>query len=122
MSETTAPSLNNQRDAEQSEALTSRGAGPAIAVILVLFVLLSPLLYFLSVGPIVWFTSRQIMQVSEDSVLGRFYAPLLYAADNNRAIGACFEWYAEFWRADQPMPAIPLSPPAPAPARSYPTS
>lgn len=93
-----------------------RGAGPA-AVVAVILLLLMPLLYVLSIGPVVWLASRHIIEVNEDSYVASFYAPLIYVADSSTAFEDGLTWYAELWEAKTPPPAMratPYPPPAPA--------
>lgn len=103
------------------KAAGSRGAGPAAVAAVTLLVLL-PLLYVLSIGPVVWLFSRGYLQVGPESAVAKFYAPLEYVHGEVPWLAGPLDWYVELWRSDEPpawtpppLRAVP-APAAPAPA------
>lgn len=84
----------------------SRGAGPAVVAVVLLLALL-PLLYVLSIGPVVGLFSRGYLQIGPDSPVARFYAPLEYIHGEVPLLAQPLDWYVELWRKDEPVSPNP---------------
>lgn len=111
----------------ESRSASTRGAGPAAVVALVLFLLL-PVFYVLSIGPVVWLFSTGRMEARTAAALQKFYYPLEFFHDQAPTLAAPVEWYAELWRVESPPvtlqsypPSSPIANPTPA-IPSAPTS
>jgi hypothetical protein len=94
-----------------------RAAGPA-AVVAVLLIFFAPILYVLSIGPVIGLQSRQYINVDQNTFVAKFYYPLEYAYEHSQIAQKGFDWYIQLWDATaerQPYtnPAPP-TPPAPA--------
>lgn len=94
------------RGSEGPSSPSSRAAAPA-AVIVVILLLLMPLLYGLSIGPVVWLESRDFIEVDDNSYVVLFYVPLIYLVDSSNALEAGFIWYVELWEKKTPPPVFP---------------
>jgi hypothetical protein len=108
-------------NSNMDEKPTRRSAGAA-ALVLVAFLVLLPLLYILSVGPIRYLVETGRLTADEGSVVGIVYQPLLWGVENCRPFGSVMEAYANLW--DPNSPNVVIAPPAPyvppAPARNPP--
>ena len=103
-----------------SRTASTRGAGPAAVVALLLFLLL-PVFYVLSIGPAVWLFSTGRMEARTAAALDKFYYPLEIFHDQAPTLSAPVEWYAELWRVESPPvtwqsypPSSPSANPPPA--------
>ena len=57
-----------------------------------------PVLYFLSVGPIVWMVHRGMVSSPTIDLLEKgVYAPLFWLVENNASLKTAYEWYALLW-------------------------
>jgi hypothetical protein len=57
-----------------------------------------PVLYFLSVGPVIWLQARGMMPAWADAPVEWIYWPIVWMAkDAPLPISAVFWWYAELW-------------------------
>jgi hypothetical protein len=66
---------------------------PTLAIVLVMLVLL-PVLYVLSVGPMVALTERGLVS---EGVFGTIYLPLIWLVDNCQPAEVFLNWYASFF-------------------------
>ncbi|MCA9156284.1 MAG: hypothetical protein KDA38_15940 [Planctomycetales bacterium] len=83
--------MSDERSSRRSAA-GGRSAVIAAIVVFVLFVM--PMLYVLSIGPVVYF-----YQDSEPPMwLQNFYAPILWVHGLGGFVGQALERYAEMWR------------------------
>jgi hypothetical protein len=112
-----------ERNADQS---TGRWYTPLLASAAVLLILL-PLLYVFSIGPMVWFVTSGRLPVGPNSLVVKIYAPLEMLCERSPTVGKVIYGYAELWRADRPVPpppswqsAPPTSPSSPQPAPATP--
>lgn len=98
-----------------------RSGGAAAAAIIVVVLVLVPLIYVLSIGPLVWLAGTGRISKSWMPILETAYSPLQWTANNVPVAGPAIESYAELWQPSQPAyappPAATYSPPA-APAGS----
>ena len=85
--------MTNRQDSPQAE---TRSFGAQAAVLALIFLLLA-LLYPLSIGPFIWLDSKGYIQVTENSLIARFYWPLIWAAEQSSFTSSIFYWYAELW-------------------------
>jgi hypothetical protein len=69
-----------------------KSAAPVVAA--VLLVLLSPVLYIISIGPAAWLVEKEIIS-GEHAEL--FYFPICMAADNSPTVMSVLEWYLELF-------------------------
>lgn len=76
----------------------SRGGGSSAAATAILIGLLvvSPVLYFLSVGPVIWYYSPNYNQPPE--WIQTVYYPLEWLHGNCEPVRPIMEWYIELWR------------------------
>ena len=66
-----------------------------LVTLLILFFLVAPVLYFLSVGPMVVQLDRgEISKPRFDSI----YAPLIGLATTSMTFRGWVEWYVDYWR------------------------
>jgi len=100
------------------EKPTKRGCGAVVVLLLVAVLLLSPVLYVLLVGPVVWLDQMDMIPASGGPALKAFYTPVAIAIDAP-VIGSPIMSYIEWWMppADQ-MPHYSVAPMAPAPAQA----
>ena len=66
------------------------GAGCVIGLVLV--ILLLPVLYVLSIGPISWLMNRQLIVPAS---VGRFYWPITYLCQNWAPSGKVIGWWQD---------------------------
>ena len=85
--------------------------GAAVVLVLVVFLLILPLVYVLSLGPAIWLHSSGAIGASGTEVLEAVYFPLDWTANNVPVVGPLIMRYAELWH--QPTAAVPLPPPTP---------
>ena len=95
-----------------------RSSGAA-AVVAMLVLLLLPLLYVLSIGPVVWLHGRGMMSPAITNAAETIYEPLDWAAQRSALVEQPLSAYVEWWQPAQA--AIPLPPPASAPPVVAPT-
>jgi hypothetical protein len=69
-------------------------AGAAWIVVALLIALLLPVLYVLSVGPVVAMVQPNS---NEPAWFATVYAPLIWLDQNSTAASSFFEWYVGFW-------------------------
>jgi hypothetical protein len=65
-------------------------------------VMLMPVLYFASVGPLVWLDSRDLIPEWSMPVVALYVAPLKFAGENSPATVRAYVWYTSFWRSKEP--------------------
>jgi hypothetical protein len=100
------------------KAMRHSNGSMAVVVAVVLFVVLAPILYVASIGPVVWLSDRGLINTDEDSVVFLIYSPLQYAADHSRAADVAITWYASLFESPQPPqpviygPVTPVTPQA----------
>ena len=73
-----------------------------VLVATVLFVILAPILYVASIGPVVWLGERGLINTDEDSAAAIVYSPLIYAAESSPRVEAALTWYASIFESPQP--------------------
>jgi hypothetical protein len=95
---------------------TMRGGG-TVAIVLVAVVVVLPMLYVLSIGPVVCLISNGAVAPSFVPAITTMYWPLEWSAENVPLVGPAIVWYAELWRAVPPV-ALPPAAPLPAPSGS----
>jgi hypothetical protein len=86
----------------------------AVVVAVVLFIVLAPVLYVTSIGPVIWLSERGLINTDEDSAAVVIYSPLIYAAECSPTLEAAFTWYASIFAAPQPPQPVIYGPVAPA--------
>jgi len=69
-----------------------------LIVIAVIVVVLAPIIYVGSLGPVVWLESRGYIDGRPDSFIAWLYQPVSYAAIKYPAVGRPLLWYASLWR------------------------
>jgi uncharacterized membrane protein len=80
---------------------TKQGGGAAVVLVLVAILVLLPMLYVLSVGPIIWMVHSGFISDSSVSVLGEFYRPLEWVTNKVPVIGPAIDTYANWWQPTQ---------------------
>jgi hypothetical protein len=101
------------------EKATKQGGG-AVALVLVAVLLLLPMLYALSIGPVVWL--QVTGRIGESPVLETAYSPLYWTVDNVPVAGRAVAKYMTWWAPARPSisdaeldailgPVIPPDPP-----------
>lgn len=87
--------------------MVNRSSGSvAVLISFVLFLLLAPLVYFASVGPVAWLADKGMVSVEQDSIAYRIYWPLESGAAHCRPLGGALAWYVSLFRAPRPDPII----------------
>jgi hypothetical protein len=79
-----------------SERKESSG-GPLAIALAVLVLLGLPVLYFLSIGPIVWLASHEYLSDNTVQWLSAAYWALESLADSSDVFRGIAEWYISFW-------------------------
>ncbi len=80
---------------EREKNTKSQGSGAVVVCILMLVVLL-PVLYVLSIGPLVrWYPN----ELPRWALV--FYAPLIWLDENSEAFREFVTWYADLWHGDR---------------------
>jgi hypothetical protein len=72
---------------------TDRRSSP-LAALVAAAILLSPVAYVLSVGPVVWLHDHGL--ISE--AVAVIYAPLQYLHDHSKQAAGALDWYIDLWR------------------------
>ena len=88
---------------------TKRGGGAVVVMALVAVLVVLPILYVLSIGPVVWLAQSGFISPSLGYPLEFVYSPLKWVADNVPIIGPAINGYVELWR---PAPSAPIAPSA----------
>lgn len=99
------------------------GGGAAILVALVVGFAFLPLVYTLSVGPVILMVDRNWIGQEWMPALEATYSPLEWTAENVPIAGPAIMAYAEWWQNPAPRPIYEAPPPAlvnPPPAPSTP--
>ncbi len=78
-----------------AKVATAHSSAAMVAVLMLVVIVLLPLLYVLSTGPILMMVSRGRM---EPEFWKWFYAPLEWLYDNVKFVQAFFDWYFQLWR------------------------
>jgi hypothetical protein len=121
MSTDTKAKAVDLQTSEPEDKRSSGRAGGAAAVAVAVLLLLLPVGYVLSIGPAIWLDSRGYIHVEEDSLIAKFYFPIIYAAESVPMLDSGLTWYADLWdkpaQSWTPMPpaANPVPVPLPAP-------
>ena len=84
-------------ESSRPKPAAATSSGGAVAVVCFLLLCALPLLYFLSIGPIISLESRGRLEVAEDSPLVYFYEPLEWVCESNNALESIFAWYTDLW-------------------------
>lgn len=84
-----------------------RGGGTAVVLVLVAVLVVLPMLYVLSTGPVVWMAHSGFISESLIPVIGVIYAPLEWVAHNVPVVGPALDQYVEWW---QPANSVPTPP------------
>jgi hypothetical protein len=77
----------------------SRGGGGVAAVILLFVALLLPVLYVLSVGPVLYFAAQRGFE-SYEATADTFYWPLVELCEAIPALGDVVNRYVDWWVGD----------------------
>jgi hypothetical protein len=77
---------------------TKRGGGAAVVLVLIAVLIVLPMLYVLSTGPMVWMVHNGLISTSLVPILSVIYAPLEWVAHNVPVIGPAIENYVSWWR------------------------
>lgn len=80
----------SRETAESNNKKPRLGGGPAVAVCLILL----PVLYVLSEGPVAGLVMRGYLPQEASTVL---YAPLNWVAARSNTLSLLLEWYESFW-------------------------
>jgi len=101
------------------EKPTKRGGGAVPVVILLVVLILLPMIYVLSVGPVLWMSSHDLIGESCGRVIETIYRPLEWVV-KVPVIGSAIVTYMEWW-LPQPLhsysaPTTPSATTTPAPA------
>ena len=96
-----------------------RGGGTAAGMVTIAVLLVLPLLYVLSVGPVAWMATNEGMDASWIPMAEVIYRPLEMAAEFP-IVGDVIQGYVGLW---VPQPPVSLPPPAavPAPTQATPS-
>jgi hypothetical protein len=98
----------------------SRGRRSWLGAVLAAVLLTLPILYVLSVGPVVYLQTRGVLEFKPGSAITYFYWPLQWAQIQCPPFLRLMNRYGRMW-VYQPPPAPAAPPPAPAaPASSAP--
>jgi hypothetical protein len=92
-----------------------------VLVVIVLFAILAPVLYVVSIGPVIWLSERGLINTDEGSAAVIIYTPLICAAESSPTAEAAFTWYASLFAAPQPPQPVIYGPitPATSPSTYY---
>ena len=96
-----------------NEKPTKRGCGAILAVALFILLVILPMLYVVSVGPVVRMVQDNRVAREWLPVLMLIYAPLEWTAGNVPIVGPAIQRSVNWWQRPQ---AVPLSIPAPTAA------
>jgi hypothetical protein len=80
---------------------TKQGGGAAVVLVLVAVLFVLPMLYVLSVGPVIWLAHSGYIGTPLVPALGMIYAPLEWVAHNVPVIGPAIDTYANWWQPKQ---------------------
>jgi hypothetical protein len=69
----------------------------SVAVIMVVLLVVVPLLYLLSTGPVIWLESRGYMSKEAGIALGYIYAPIRYIIQNSDSCMKLFKLWFYLW-------------------------
>lgn len=81
----------------KGDAMREKHSGSSIAVTVVVVLLLLPLLYALSIGPVAWLIDHKLITEESNSFLIALYWPLQVAADLSPAFERTITWYIRLW-------------------------
>jgi hypothetical protein len=70
----------------------------SVAVWLIAAVLLLPVVYVLSVGPMFWLHQHGGLSPVTDELIALPYAPLGWLRDKCAPFARALDWYLDFWR------------------------
>ena len=102
-----------------NDKATKRGGGAVVVMALVAVLVLLPLLYVLSVGPVARLADNGLIDQKWQTVFGVIYWPLDWTAENVPVVGPAIIGYVEWWQPPQPIysaPTLPVTTSAPTPA------
>ncbi len=80
---------------------TKRGGGAVVVLAVVGVLIVLPMLYVLSIGPVVWLAHSGLISPSLAPALEFAYSPLKWVADNVPILGPAINGYVELWRPAQ---------------------
>ena len=84
-----------------------RSSGSAACVVaLLLLVIIAPVLYVASVGPVAWFNYRGIIAAEFYPAIETFYSPLDWVAARCPPADVGIQWYISLFRVPQPEPIV----------------
>lgn len=81
-----------------------------MAMVLVVVLVLLPVLYVLSVGPVARLADNGLIDQKWNTVLGTIYWPLDWTANNVPVVGPAIITYVEWWQPPQPIYSAPSLP------------
>lgn len=73
----------------------SGGSGVATAAILIGLLIVLPMLYFLSIGPVVWYCLTH--NISTGGFVDTYYYPWEWLYDHCKPLQPFMDWYMEPW-------------------------
>jgi hypothetical protein len=80
-----------------NERPTKRGGGAVAVMALVAVLVLLPLLYVLSIGPVAYLSERGLIEYRAGSPIVLFYVPLFWATRQSELFHDVLTWYIELW-------------------------
>jgi hypothetical protein len=72
--------------------------GSHAGVLLAAVLLLSPVLYILSIGPAFWLASHGYLSQHTIETISPFYAPIEWLMKYSDTASEAIAWYIDFWR------------------------
>jgi hypothetical protein len=70
---------------------------PALAAVLCVVVLLLPVLYVLSAGPVAWLVHHGFIDGKVGVAFQAIYFPFVFACEHSKAFNAFAGWYLSWW-------------------------
>lgn len=109
--------MDEKQSDEKPAAKRGGGGGAAVLVVLIVGLVFLPLLYTLSIGPVILMVDRNWIGKEWMPALETTYSPLEWTATNVPVVGPAIMAYAEWWQ-DRPQTTPVYS--VPVPAAPYP--
>jgi hypothetical protein len=111
------PPLANPGDNPGMDDKATKRGGGAVAIVLVAVLVLLPMLYVLSVGPVAWMITGGRIDPSWKPAVDVAYTPLEWVAEHVPVVGPAIQGYVELWvPVMQPIYTSPPAATIPAPA------
>ena len=80
------------------DKVTKRGGGIVVVLVVVCVLVVLPMIYVLSLGPVVWLAHSGFISPTLAPALEFVYSPLKWVADNVPILGPAINGYVEMWR------------------------